>query len=268
MIGYLKTLISEFWLSCKVSVSSVLCFGSWQAFVAQVLVEPVLDTLLYLMLAWAVASSGPAEETAAALAAAVAACAMKTIDVTSNIFMIDRYYGTLPHVLGASGRTGTLVAARLACGCAIGFLSCLSSLGVLGALGMLSGLGAQGFASLAALVLATCIVGAVLGLFVYAVSLTGKDELLVLNVAGYVLPLACGSVAAVSSYPAPLAALCNLVPVSGLTEAARLVGTGAVPAVVAASLGAAAVWLVAAVVVLRVGVRRQCSSGTVDVLAL
>lgn len=258
--------------ACRVSLRSVYSFGTVPATVAQVVVTPVLNALLYLMLAWDVASDGgPEGVAAAALAAAVGACSARAIESTTTIFMSDRYEGALPFVLTASGRTGTVLAVRLICGMGTGVVSCVPSLVVLWVSGALAVLGAAEAAALAVVVLASAAVSAAVGLLVYSVSLTAEDELLVLNVFGYVLPLACGSVAAVSSYPGPVQALCSLVPVSGVTEAVRALAEGDIVAALAAA-GAAvalgAIWLIAGLVVLRVGERRQRRLGRADVLGL
>lgn len=258
--------------TCRISLGSVPTFASVPAVVAQLFVEPLLNAVFYLLLASA-ASGGETPErlTAAALAATVGAASSKALEVSTNLFMVDRYEGTLPHLFSASSGTAALFAARTLCSTVLGMGTSIFTVCVLAMAGALPALGLGDVPLLAAVLFLCCLASSVLGLVTYTVSLTSTDELLVMNLCMFILPIACGSVAAVSSYPQPVVALCSLIPISDLTEAGRLVALGGqAEAVFHASRAFALVlvWLAAAAAIWRVGTRRQRRTGRFDMLGI
>lgn len=257
--------------ACRVSLGSVPTFASVPAVIAQLFVEPLLTSVFYLLLASAASGGSPGQLTAAAVAAVVGAASSKSMEVATNLFMVDRYEGALPHLFSAPSGTAALFAARTLCSTVLGLTTSLFMTLVIWLGGALPALALGELPALLLLLLLDCLASAILGLFIYTVSLTSTDELLVLNVSQFLLPIACGSVAAVSSYPAPLAALCSLVPISDLTEAGRLLAAGSLAGALTCLARAAVLslaWLAVAAVVWRVGVRRQRRTGRFDALGI
>ncbi len=258
--------------ACRVSLGSVPTFASAPAVVAQLLVEPLLNAFFYLLLAFA-ASGGEAPDrlTAAALAATVGAASSKSLEVSTNLFMVDRYEGTLPHIFSASTGTGVLYAARTLCSTVLGMGTSFFMVLILSMAGALPSLEFEDIPSLIIVLFLCCLASSVLGLVIYTVSLTSTDELLVLNICMFALPIACGSVAAVSSYPHPISELCSLIPISDLTEAGRLIALGSQAEAMLHATKAFAlvlVWLAAAAAILRIGAKRQRETGRFDMLGI
>ena len=107
-----------------------------------------------------------------------------------------------------------------------------------------------------------------IGLLLGAVSLSLRDNLVLANIAEYVLPLASGVVAPLSALWDPLATAARVIPLSSLIEAGRVgVAEGASGQFwddYALTLGTGVVWLVVAVVVWTRFERRAPREGALD----
>lgn len=253
--------------ACRASVASLSWLQTIPSGIAQLILEPALTAVFFLVLS----GDSPAWNYGNALAAASMACAIKTVSTTTSLFAQDRYEGTLPYLAISTGGLATVFLARIMTSAAVGLISGISSICTV----VLISSGQEGMpfelASIAPVLLCCVLAATATGFAFHSLSLFFTDEVLITDVMLFVLPIISGSVASIWVFPNPLPYLFSLIPISSVTELSRILATGLHASystyLLSCTLFSLA-WFALGTVGWALGIKSQIRTGRVDILGL
>lgn len=252
---------NAFGIGARISYVSIPETRSPVTFAVGLVIVPFLTAFFYLLLA----SGGTARlDSGAAFAASLASGAITATVTVSTLVVTDRFEGTRPFLLMSPRMNGSLWLGRLSVPVIIGAVTgTASSYAVL----LLAGtaMTPRTMLLVPVFVLISVIASAGIGLFIGGLSLTMRDPLIASNIAGYVLPLACGVIAPMTLLPAPVQVVFGLLPLSHLTTAARaLMSAESAPSAASELIlgfAAGAAWAIIGVIVWKLQERRAVRDG-------
>lgn len=210
---------NAFAVGARVSYASLPETRSSTTFTVGLVVVPFLTALFYLLLASGGEGNLPPGD---ALAASLASGAIAATVTVSTLVVTDRFEGTRAFLLLSPRTNASLWLGRLSVPVLIGWVTGTASSS---AILLLSGapIAPDIWCLVPLFVAAAVLTSAGFGIFVGGVGLGMGDPLAASHIVGFTLPLACGVIAPISLFPAPIEAVAGWLPLTHVTSAARSV---------------------------------------------
>ena len=265
----IRNFLSLFAISARLTLSTVPDLGSATIAFVRVVAVPVTTGLFYLALATGAGAVPPS--TSNALAAGTAVGAMGASMAASALVTLDKFEGTMPHLLLASSGRAAAWAGRLFTLVGLGLVTAVT----VSIVGLVIAPRHWEFPQLL-LFVSTLVIAAFggmgIGLLLGAIGLGLRDSLLLANFAEFFLPLICGAVAPIVVLPIPLQWITSIIPITPAISAARSLGEGGSTVEVATqlviSIALGCVWLLAGLLAWRLVERVARSSGAFELSPL
>jgi ABC-2 type transport system permease protein len=264
-----------FVLGFKATILSTPGIGSLPTALVQIVGEPMMTGLFYLLLGQAGIIVGGHDgglstiPVGNALAAFAGTCALLSSQSAAVALSQDRLQGIMPFTLLAVRHTASSWAGRIAALIALGAASGIASLVSLLAVSRWPALSPAQWGMIGILLGASLLSSLGFGLCIAAGSLLMDDAYFLSNLAAYVLPIIGGVIAPVAIFPGAVRHLLMALPITSLTQAARCIG-GNELGQAAQSLGLAVVtglmWAVLGVLFWAVCIRVQRRHNTIESL--
>lgn len=258
-------------IGARVAINSMPSLQTLNTALMRMLVEPLLQTFLYLLLSGVLGLQGwqAGNLIQATLTAVFGSCSISTSLAVAEALAWDRFEGTTPFVLIAAQLSWPQWIGRIGAMLGVNLISNIVTLLITLLLVYPSSLMILPWGMLILLLVVTIIASAGFGIVVASLSMLMSDIYTIPNFLSAVLPLIGGVIAPVTVFPQFVQVLVAAFPLSWVTHAARgvqknvLISTDMIGAFVAGII-----WAIIGFVIWRVSLHIQRKRGTLTNLGI